>query len=277
MIEAMRGAPPTDAPTDRGPAGAVDSNIVPVTDKPEDEDVPYQIKRHLHEETPREDIEHGHPVEIMQRPAMGFPGVRVPAAKSDSQSDTKSPAPTSTPGAKPGAEPSRATPGSSSLIGRFLDEHELPAALRAATAAAKLSREQSKPEINDADVPGLSHSDSRIANEARRIYASPEMAALESAHEAHRHMVVVIGGQGVQYDPNYSYGSGITMGDHFVIGPKAFDSREETGRTIAHELYRLRSGQMTGEIPAGSYAADATQAAFDFANRVGSYVVGGRK
>ena len=90
-------------------------------------------------------------------------------------------------------------------------------------------------------------------------------------------MVVNIGGQVVQYDPNLDYAQAVTSGDHFVMGPKAFASPQETSSTIAHELYRLRSGQMTGEIPSGPYATDATKDAFEFAKRVWPYVIGGRK
>jgi hypothetical protein len=84
--------------------------------------------------------------------------------------------------------------------------------------------------------------------------------------------VVAVDGQVIQYDPHMTYGQGVTHGEDIVIRPKAFVSKLEAARTIAHELYRLRTGQ-TGYADR-EHAAPAHDAARSFADKAGDYILG---
>jgi hypothetical protein len=85
---------------------------------------------------------------------------------------------------------------------------------------------------------------------------------------------VIVGGTKIVYEPGLS-ASGMTLfGENgFVIGRGALASDAELAKTIAHESYRLATSQSAGSQGAGLAKAE-TDAAFNFDERVGRYVMG---
>ncbi len=122
---------------------------------------------------------------------------------------------------------------------------------------------------------GFTAAESALALEARGILNSSEFAAIRAAQAEGRSLTVTIGGRLIQYEPGFTYGQAMTLGqlNGFILGPRAFASNLELARTLAQELFRLRSGTL-GYAEAGAYASEATQAAFQFAQRVGDYILG---
>ena len=52
----------------------------------------------------------------------------------------------------------------------------------------------------------------------------------------------------------------------FVIGQEAFQTTDETARTVLHELHRLHTSQSASGLT-GEMATAETEAAFEFAKR----------
>jgi hypothetical protein len=80
----------------RGSSKMADSGIVLAADDPEKDPV-YQLKRELHEETPGDDVRHGHGVPMLPPPMMGVPGLRIPSAPAKPGSNSAVKPPTSSP------------------------------------------------------------------------------------------------------------------------------------------------------------------------------------
>jgi hypothetical protein len=85
-----------------------------------------------------------------------------------------------------------------------------------------------------------------------------------------------VGGRLIQYEAGFTFGEGMSLGElnGFVLGPRAFATPLELARTVGHELFRLQSGTL-GYGEAGAYAARATQAAYEFAQRAGQIILFG--
>jgi hypothetical protein len=117
-----------------------------------------------------------------------------------------------------------------------------------------------------------------LISEARALLSSAGFAEIRAAHAAGQNAIVNIGGRTVQYEATYTYSQAMTIGEAnaFVLGPRAFASPLETAKTIGHELFRLQSGTL-GYAEAGQYSRVATDAAYGFAERAGSYILGGVK
>lgn len=113
-----------------------------------------------------------------------------------------------------------------------------------------------------------------IITEAKQIYSSSEFAQIKAAKQAGKTLRVTINGRTIQYQPGLPF-SGMTWVEQngFVISDDAFASDDETARTIAHELYRLKTGKALaqGEINQEAAAAE-TKAAYDFAQLAGDKV-----
>ena len=125
----------------------------------------------------------------------------------------------------------------------------------------------------EAPLHGFSPTESRIVEELKKIYESPQMDVLRKAHAEKRAIQVEIEGQLILYEPDAPV-EGMTVDGALLIGPKAFVSEREIARTIGHELYRLRTGQTGVDAQHVRRATDLSQ---DFGNRAGDYVIGGPK
>lgn len=101
-------------------------------------------------------------------------------------------------------------------------------------------------------IQGFSVAESALILEARAILHSSEFAALRAAHQAGTSLSVNVGGRLIQYEAGWTYSEAMTLGQ---------------------ELFRLRSGTL-GYGEASSYATRATQEAYDFAQRAGTYILG---
>jgi hypothetical protein len=122
---------------------------------------------------------------------------------------------------------------------------------------------------------GFSAAERSVVLEARAILSSSEFAALRAAQQSGQSLTINVGGRTIQYEAGFTYAEAMTLGEvnGFVLGPKAFASPLELARTLSQELFRLQSGTL-GYSQAGAYATQATQAAFEFAQRAGAYVLG---
>ncbi|MQA80210.1 MAG: hypothetical protein GEV10_17280 [Streptosporangiales bacterium] len=72
-----------------------------------------------------------------------------------------------------------------------------------------------------------------IVASANEIYRSPAMDELRAAYAANRPTVVEFAGRTVQYEPDLP-ASGMTFGDAFLLGPRAFSSEGELAKTVLH-------------------------------------------
>lgn len=115
--------------------------------------------------------------------------------------------------------------------------------------------------------PGFSKVESDIINESEKILSSPEFEKIKIAHKEGKSVTVIIDGRTIQYEPNLP-SSGMTMfgEDGFLIGREAFSSKEESAKTVLHELYRLKNSSSSLGVT-GELATQETKATFDFANR----------
>lgn len=104
---------------------------------------------------------------------------------------------------------------------------------------------------------------------------SNALSTIRAAHAADRSAEVTVRGTTIVYEPGMS-ASGMTLFTEkgFVIGRGAFASDAELAKTIAHVSYRLAKSQSAGGVGAGLAKAE-TDAAFNFAEKVGPYVMGG--
>lgn len=124
-------------------------------------------------------------------------------------------------------------------------------------------------------LAGLSSAEQGVASGARSIYSSKALGEIRAAHAAGTSAEVTVNGTTILYEPGMAE-SGMTLfGENgFVIGRGAFASDSELAKTIAHESYRLATSASSGGVSGGLAKAE-TDAAFNFANRVGPYVMGG--
>jgi hypothetical protein len=106
-----------------------------------------------------------------------------------------------------------------------------------------------------------------VIAEAKELLGSPAFTKLRAAHAAAKSVTVKVGRVTIQYEPGLP-ASGMTMfGEQgFLIGPDAFSSALEVGKTILHELHRLRTSASIEGV-SGDLAAQETKAAFEFAER----------
>ena len=114
----------------------------------------------------------------------------------------------------------------------------------------------------------LTPAESQIANEARTIMQSSEMAQIRSAHSSGQSIVVQVNGRLIQYEPGLP-ASGMTMfGENgFLIGNEAFQTQAELTKTVLHELYRLSTSTVQATGATAGAAASETEAAFQFAEK----------
>jgi hypothetical protein len=85
----------------------------------------------------------------------------------------------------------------------------------------------------------------RLILEARTIMASPGFDSLRVAVGKCEHAEVRAAGRRIVYQPDFPDNRcGMTLSGEagFLLGPRAFASREELYRTVLQELYRLRNG-----------------------------------
>ena len=118
-------------------------------------------------------------------------------------------------------------------------------------------------------LPDFSKVESEIVHEARTIFNSDALSKIKVAHESGKSVTVNIGGRVVQYEPGLPPSiSGMTMfGENgFLIGPNAFKSNAELGKTILHELHRLKTSASAMGV-SGELASLETKSAFDFAEK----------
>jgi len=109
--------------------------------------------------------------------------------------------------------------------------------------------------------------ESAIITEARTIMVSSEMAAIREAHAAGKAVSVQIGERIVQYEPRLAASGMTAFGENgFVIGREAFANVDELGKTVLHELHRLRTTASASGF-SGKLAKEETQATFNFAER----------
>jgi Mrp family chromosome partitioning ATPase len=104
------------------------------------------------------------------------------------------------------------------------------------------------------------------------------MKVLKTAFENGTSAEVKIGGRTVIYEPelalvNFGAEGGasamtLTAENGFILGPKAFSSSEELGKTVLQELHRLNNSIVvkTGEATTAN-AASTTNAAAAFAEK----------
>lgn len=116
-------------------------------------------------------------------------------------------------------------------------------------------------------LPDFSKVESDIVHEAKTIFNSDALSKIKVAHESGKSVTVNIGGRIVQYEPNLP-ASGMTMfGENgFLIGPEAFASPAELGKTLLHELHRLHTSASASGVSA-HLAKIETKAAADFAEK----------
>ncbi len=140
------------------------------------------------------------------------------------------------------------------------DHDTLPDGTAAENGKSRSERVDTSSELTTTEI--------RIANEARTIMNSIEMAQIRTAHSGGQSVVVQVNGRLIQYEPGLP-ASGMTMfGENgFLIGNEAFQSEAELTKTLLHELHRLSTSnvQVSG-ANAGSAAAE-TEAAFRFAEK----------
>ena len=119
------------------------------------------------------------------------------------------------------------------------------------------------------NIGTLSRTEMAIANEAKQILASSELAQIRTAQKAGNVSRFIINGRTIQYQPKLPF-SAITWFEErgFVLGEEAFASEEEMTKTILHELYRLSSSQVTsGGAVSQSLVQKETVDAYQFAER----------
>lgn len=116
-------------------------------------------------------------------------------------------------------------------------------------------------------IKGFSATESAVIREAKGIVFAKEFETIRAAHAAGRSATVKIGGRVIQYEPGLP-ASGMTMfGESgFIVGPEAFASSGELGRTVLHELYRLTTSQSASGVSSAMATAE-TSAAAAFAER----------
>ncbi len=114
---------------------------------------------------------------------------------------------------------------------------------------------------------GFTSSEAMVLSEASEILGSSQMSVLRAAHASNLEASISVGPRTIVYAPDLP-ASGMTLfgDDGFVLGRNAFSSDGELGRTLLHELYRLRHSTATNGV-SRSLATEETIAAFDFAER----------
>jgi RHS repeat-associated protein len=100
-----------------------------------------------------------------------------------------------------------------------------------------------KPLRGSTALSGLSRLEKSLVSEANSILNSKKFEIIKNAFEKGTSAEVKIGGRLIQYDPNWTYSQAMTLHESngFLLGPKAFVSSEETGKSLIHELFRLRT------------------------------------
>ena len=107
-------------------------------------------------------------------------------------------------------------------------------------------------------------------NEANGILSSTEFQILRNAQKSGSYAEVSIGGRKIAFEPKLP-GSGFSnhVENGFYLGNEAFKSFEELGKSLLHELYRLKN-------QSGSLGVDQTRpftdAAKEFANKASPYL-----
>ena len=139
-------------------------------------------------------------------------------------------------------------------------------------AALAASKVPSSLPVNSTVGSGLGGYSSRTLEvQTKAILNSEKFDAIRAAHASGKGATVKIDGKVVQYSPDLPmHTSGMTRGeDGFIMGPRAFLTDEETGRTIAHELYRLNTSvsKKTKQMAVDQNSAE-TDAAFDAAQEI---------
>lgn len=115
-----------------------------------------------------------------------------------------------------------------------------------------------------------------IANTAQDIFNSSAMDDLRKAAQNGVAAEAEINGYKVLYEPDIP-GSGFSLASFgergFVIGPEGMSSNLELAKTVAHEVYRVNMTQIPELGIDADRAASETQAAFDFAEKLGDRIV----
>ena len=117
-------------------------------------------------------------------------------------------------------------------------------------------------------IPGYTQTESNIVNEAKGILDLPEFSKIRDAYANNTDGVVVnIEGRSIQYEPTMpSAGMTDFNNNGFFVGPEAFKSEEEVGKTVLHELHRLYTSGYANGV-SGELVAKETSEASDFADR----------
>ena len=118
-----------------------------------------------------------------------------------------------------------------------------------------------------ARASAFSQTEPGIIGEARVIMSSSGMQTIQDAHIAGRGVTVEVSGRVIQYEPNLP-ASGMTMfgNNGFLIGPEAFATNSELGKTVLHELYRLGTSRSAGGVSA-ELVTQETRATAQFVER----------
>jgi len=111
---------------------------------------------------------------------------------------------------------------------------------------------------------------------------SPEFAQIRAAQAEGRELTLDINGYQVQYEPQVPSGMGYRAitnfdGHGFTMAGDAFTSDDEIAKALAHELYRLNYMNPAETGMGAGLAASSSDAAGDFADRIGAWVANGGK
>ena len=118
---------------------------------------------------------------------------------------------------------------------------------------------------------GLTAQEAQIADDVAQMLQNPEFSKLMQAFRNGTEVEVNLNGVTVQFNPKFNSESFVIPGERgFMMGPKAFNSRESTVKTMLHEMHRIETSMTRGMGEAagpGSLNTIETQRAFDYAER----------
>jgi len=120
----------------------------------------------------------------------------------------------------------------------------------------------------------LSAAERGIVKEADAILGAAEFETLRAAQKSGTFAEVTIGGRKIIYEPGLPSSGFTLMGENgFVLGNEAFKSSSELGKTLLHELHRLKNSAIPESgLSAGGQAASETNNAYQFAEKASQYL-----
>ena len=128
---------------------------------------------------------------------------------------------------------------------------------------------------------GLTPTEASITNDALKILESPTFRTLVKANSAGVPAEVKINGYVVVYEPelpeNTTLGMALFGENGFVLGPSALANREDTIKTILHEMYRLRTSALSANPEAevdGELVRQESRQAYRFADKAFKVLTG---